>query len=105
MLSKGRIPNGCKPCSVPFETTLWDSISPEENLRTFGLEIPDGKSLRECREILQRAYLERMKRYDLLVAQQQREVLRAATKKVLLFPHACRHVLSSLLFGMNLTLI
>ena len=83
MLSKGRIPNGCKPCSVPFETTLWDSISPEENLRTFGLEIPDGKSLRECREILHRAYLERMKRYDLLVAQQQREVLRAATKKVL----------------------
>lgn len=80
-LLQGRIPNTCKPCSVPFETTLWDSISPSETLRTFSVVFPEGISLRESRERLHRAYLERMKQYDQLVAQKQREDLRLATKK------------------------
>lgn len=80
-LLQGRIPNTCKPCSVPFETTLWDSILPCETLRTFSVVFPEGISLRESRERLHRAYLERMKQYDQLVAQKQREDLRLATKK------------------------
>eukprot|EP00438_Fugacium_kawagutii_P004500 Skav200099 [mRNA] locus=scaffold694:508902:510128:- [translate_table: standard] len=81
MLSQSRLPNTCKPCTVPFETTLWDSISPDETLRKFDMVIPEGTSVRECRNILHFAYLERMKKYDLLVVRQQREELRRATKK------------------------
>ncbi|CAJ1414841.1 unnamed protein product [Effrenium voratum] len=80
-LAEGRIPNGSKPFPVPFETPLWDSVRPSAESLGWTVNFPEGSTLRACREHLYRAFLEKMRSFDLILARQQREELRLLTKK------------------------
>ncbi|CAE7247164.1 unnamed protein product [Symbiodinium sp. CCMP2592] len=80
-LEQGRLPKGNKPFTVPFETSLWDTMQASEETRTWTVTVPEGSSLRETREFMYLSFLKKIRDMDLQLAKKQREDLRTTTKK------------------------